>query len=124
MAGAATSTTGSWMSWSAWPGSDRHDHRVRAHPDPGGAGRSLRRAFPGGLGAAPAQAAIAGQVLSLRMWDRAGAAAEDGALPGEVLRGGDAVHHLRHRDHLPVPLGGGLPVTGTVRPPGDDGVHR
>ena len=32
------------------------------------------------------------------------------ALPGEVLPGGDDLHRLRHRDHLPVPVGGGVPL--------------
>ena len=29
-----------------------------------------------------------------------------GALPGQLLRRRDAVHHVRHRDHLPLPLRG------------------
>ena len=33
-------------------------------------------------------------------------------LPGEVLPDRDAVHRLRHRDHLPVPVGRRLRPTG------------
>ncbi|CAA9352410.1 MAG: NADH ubiquinone oxidoreductase chain A, partial [uncultured Nocardioidaceae bacterium] len=29
-------------------------------------------------------------------------------VPGEVLHHRDAVHRLRHRDHLPLPVGGGV----------------
>ena len=29
-----------------------------------------------------------------------------GALPGQLLHRGDAVHHVRHRDHLPLPVRG------------------
>ena len=32
------------------------------------------------------------------------------ALPGPLLPGRDDLHHLRHRDHLPLPLGGDLPA--------------
>ena len=38
------------------------------------------------------------------------------ALPGALLPGGDDLHHLRHRDHLPLPVGGHLPAARAVRP--------
>src|ERR1700759_1680105 len=43
--------------------------------------------------------------------------------PGQVLPDRDAVHRLRHRDRLPLPLGGGLRQARHVRP-GRDGPLR
>src|SRR5262249_56985217 len=47
-----------------------------------------------------------------------------GSVPGEVLPHRDAVHRLRYRDHLPVPLGGHVRPSRTVRPRGNGHVRR
>ncbi len=64
------------------------------------------------------------QALGLRVRQRPGAAAARRAVQREVLRGRDAVHHLRHRDDLPVPVGGDVPPARAVRARRDGGVHR
>ena len=46
-----------------------------------------------------------------------------GPVPGEVLSDGDAVHHLRHRDRLPLPVGGALRRARLLRPRRDGAVH-
>ena len=46
------------------------------------------------------------------------------ALPGALLPGGDDLHHLRHRDHLPLPVGRDLPRPGHLRAGGDGDVRR
>ena len=38
------------------------------------------------------------------------------ALPGALLPGRDDLHRLRHRDHLPLPVGGHLPGARRLRP--------
>ena len=43
------------------------------------------------------------------------------AVPGALLPGGDDLHHLRHRDRVPLPLGGRLPPDRDLRP---DRGHR
>ncbi|CAA9366805.1 MAG: NADH ubiquinone oxidoreductase chain A, partial [uncultured Nocardioidaceae bacterium] len=61
----------------------------------------------------------------LRVRDRADTAADRWwPLPGQVLHHSDALHRLRHRDHLPVPLRGRLRQPRLVRPDRDGPVHR
>ena len=72
-----------------------------------------RRGLRGLLGdherAGRAQALQPGQARLLRVRHRADAAAgRRRPLPGEVLHHRDAVHRLRHRDHLPLPVGRAL----------------
>src|SRR5262249_50428064 len=77
-----------------------------------------------GLGRGP-QAVEPGQAAGLRERDRADpAAAGRRPLPGEVLRDGDAVHPLRHRDHLPVPVGGDVHEPRGVRAGRDGALYR
>ena len=57
----------------------------------------------------PAVQADGGQGRPVRVRDRAHPRAGR-ALPGALLPGGDDLHHLRHRDHLPLPVGGHLPA--------------
>ncbi|CAA9339076.1 MAG: NADH ubiquinone oxidoreductase chain A, partial [uncultured Friedmanniella sp.] len=45
-------------------------------------------------------------------------------VPGEVLHHRDAVHRLRHRDRLPLPVGGLVRPDGDVRAGRDGAVHR
>ena len=55
------------------------------------------------IGPAPVQP---GQARRLRVRDRAGRpAAHRRPVPGQVLPDRDALHHLRHRDRLPLPVG-------------------
>ena len=46
------------------------------------------------------------------------------ALPGELLPGGDALHHVRHRDHLPLPVRGERGRARRVRVLGDHRLQR
>src|SRR5581483_4383183 len=55
----------------------------------------------------PARPPDAGQVGAVRVRHRPHARACR-AVPGALLPGGDDLHHLRHRDHLPLPVGGDL----------------
>ena len=64
------------------------------------------------------------EALRVRVRQRPDPAARRRAVLGEVLRRRDAVHHLRHRDDLPLPVGGRVPRARAVRPGGDGGVHR
>ena len=60
----------------------------------------------------------------LRVRHRPHPHAEGRAVPGQVLCGGHALHRVRHRDHLPVPLGGDVPPARVVRAGGDGHLHR
>ncbi|CAA9371140.1 MAG: NADH ubiquinone oxidoreductase chain A, partial [uncultured Nocardioides sp.] len=44
--------------------------------------------------------------------------------PGEVLHHRDALHRVRHRDHLPLPLGRPLRCDAVVRADRDGALHR
>ena len=46
------------------------------------------------------------------------------ALPGPLLPRGDDLHHLRHRDHLPLPLGRDLQPARPLRPRRDHRLRR
>ena len=72
---------------------------------PAGAGRRVRRDQPRDVAPAGAEAAVGGQGGAVRVRHRAQPRAAR-ALPGQLLRRGDAVHHVRHRDHLRVPVRG------------------
>src|SRR6266480_3182618 len=98
---------------------------VRADPDTGRAGRGFRGLLARhGRGRGP-QAVEPGQAAGLRERDRADpATARRRPFPGQVLRDGDAVHPLRHRDHLPLPVGGHLHQPRRVRAGRDGAVHR
>ena len=60
------------------------------------------------------QEADGGQAGALRVRHRPRRRAAP-PLPGALLPGGDDLHHLRHRDRLPLPLGGRLPPDRDVR---------
>ena len=81
------------------------------------AGHRFRRDQLRRLPAARAAPAVGGQAGAVRVRHRAEPRAA-GALPGQLLRRRDAVHHVRHRDHLP------LPVRGLARRAGDLRVRR
>src|SRR6185437_14923315 len=96
------------------------------HPDhpPDGTWRAVRRAVVHRVEAlgAPAEADhVEAGAVRVRHHPRQGTAA---AVPGAVLLGGDDLHHLRHRDRLPLPLGRGLPAAPGVRPRRGPGVRR
>ena len=82
----------------------------------------VRRAVVPRVGAARAPTADCGQGGAVRVRDRARPRAGR-ALPGALLPGRDDLHHLRHRDHLPLPVGRGLPAARAVRAVGDGGVR-
>ncbi|CAA9335467.1 MAG: NADH ubiquinone oxidoreductase chain A, partial [uncultured Nocardioidaceae bacterium] len=66
-----------------------------------------------------------GEAGLLRVRDRADAAARRRRpVPGQVLHHGDAVHRLRHRDHLPLPVGPGVRLHGALRADRDGALHR
>ena len=81
----------------------------RTYPS-SGSSRSPRRSRSFSVGdraARRAEALQPGQARGLRVRDRAVAAADRRRpVPGQVLPDRDALHRLRHRDHLPVPVGG------------------
>ena len=119
------------------------------HVERGGAGRPWSRSRPGGravgqylpivvlaaagalfgalslvgVEAARPEAAERGQGGALRVRHRA-RRGPAGAVPGELLPGGDAVHHVRHRDHVPLPVRGGAGHARGVRLLGDPRVQR
>ena len=62
------------------------------------------------------------QALALRVRHRARPRAAR-ALPGALLPDRDDLHRLRHRDHLPLPLGGHLPGPRCLRARRDAALH-
>ena len=72
---------------------------------PAGARHRVRRAQLRRLAAARAAPPVRRQGGAVRVRHRAQPRATR-ALPGQLLRGGDVVHHVRHRDRVPLPVRG------------------
>ena len=112
-------------------GRRRHDSRMPrradglpAHRRHGGAGGRLRGRLDGRVAPAAPQPPEPREALRVRVRQRPGPPAARREVQREVLRRRDALHHLRHRDDLPVPLGRDVPPARAVRARGDGGVHR
>src|SRR5215469_5497857 len=100
------------------------DEAVRSDLRAGRAGPRLRRLLGHLRRHRRAEAVEPGQAGKLRVRHRADAApAGRGQDPGQVLPDRDVVHRVRHRDHLPVSLGGHLQQARRLRP-GRDGDLR
>ena len=90
----------------------------------GGARRPFRRVVSGRFRDARSEEAPARREGgALRVRNRAGQGARR-AVPRPLLPGGDDLHHLRHRDRLPLPVGGRLPPAGHLRLCRDPGLRR
>src|SRR5215469_16498396 len=100
------------------------DEAVRSDLRAGRAGPRLRRLLGHLRRHRRAEAVEPGQAGKLRVRHRADAApAGRGQDPGQGLPDRDVVHRVRHRDHLPVSLGGHLQQARRLRP-GRDGDLR
>ena len=98
--------------------------RLSADLRHGGARRPLRRIVSGRLrDARPEETPARREGRTLRVRDRARQGA-GGTIPGPLLSRGDDLHHLRHRDRLPLPVGGRLPPAEHVRLRRDPGIRR
>src|SRR6266481_552841 len=101
-----------------------HDEAVSSDLRAGRAGGRFCRLFRHLRRHRRPQAVEPGQAGELRVRHRADAdAAARGQDPGQVLPDRDVVHRVRHRDHLPVSLGGRLQQARRLRP-GRDGDVR
>ena len=98
--------------------------RLPADPDPPHPRVPVRRPLVRGFGPArPEEAADRGQDRALRVRHRPRHRAAD-PFPGPLLPDRHDLHHLRHRDRLPLPVGGDLPPAGLVRPGRGGGLRR
>ena len=85
-----------------------HAELVRSDPGARRPGRRLRDLLARAGGLYWPEALEPRETGRLRVRDRADPAAERQPVPGEVLPDGDAVHPLRHRDRVPLPVGRGV----------------
>src|SRR6201994_1335131 len=96
-----------------------------AHPRAGRPGDGVRDLLGGHRHPDRPEAVEPGQTAGLRERHRANPAATGWRpVPGQVLPDRDAVHPVRHRDRLPVPVGGHLQQARGLRPRRDGHVRR
>ena len=110
--------------WAGRPGRGLGNGPVPAHRRHAGAGLPVRGRCRSWR---PACSARAGRPRPRRRPYECGHRAPRGpgpALPGALLPGGHDLHHLRHRDRLPLPVGGDLPRPRHLRAGRDGGVRR